>query len=426
MDPINYASMSQAPDITQSIGQGLQIGAGFQALQQKRAEMEKAQLAAQRTAQFRSEVAPALQAGDPAALVQLFGKYPEFGDQIKQASGFLNDADENNKKTTSATVYNGLQSGNVDIAKRALETRVNYLNKIGGDAGEWKAALDSLNSGDPEKVKQVQQQATLMHALYNPTAVKAIGEIRTDERAQQMQPAKLREAIAGAGKAEAEAVTAGVKAKYADSQATMELEKAGWDIKKVQADIASQKENTRIAAMNAAVNREGNQLKRQELQLKLDDAKTARDEKIRNRVAEAETEIAGVRDMRDLINDILSDPDSLKAVTGASAWKGVIPGTENRTMAGKIDQLVNITAALNLDKLKGPMSDKDILFVKKISANLDRYQDEDLFEKDMRRLLNIADRSEAKLLDKYGAPARKQVTPAASTSSAPRSIVVDY
>lgn len=207
MNPIDYAGMTPAPDFAQSIGQGLQIGAGFQQLQQRRAELEKAQLAAQRTAQFRNEVGPALQAGDPAALVQLFGKYPDFGDQIKQASGFLNDADENNKKTTSATVYNGLQSGNVDIAKQALQSRVNYLTKIGADANEWKGALDALNSGDPEKIKQVQQQATLMHALYNPKAIESVNAINTDRRAEELQAGKVREGLAAADEKGVDAAT---------------------------------------------------------------------------------------------------------------------------------------------------------------------------------------------------------------------------
>lgn len=205
MDPINYSAMTPAPDFAQSAAQGMQLAQGFQQLQAKRAELEKAQLVAQRTAQFRSEVGPALQAGDPAALVKLFGKYPDFGDQIKQASGFLNDADENNKKTTSATVYNGLQSGNVDIAKKALESRVNYLTKIGADANEWKGALDSLNSGDPDKIKQVQQQATLLHALYNPKAIESVNAMNTDRRAEQLQPGKVREGLATADEKEADA-----------------------------------------------------------------------------------------------------------------------------------------------------------------------------------------------------------------------------
>lgn len=204
MDPINYASMTPAPDFAQSIGQGLQIGAGFQQLQQRRAELEKAQALAQRTAAFRSEL-PTLKPGDVYATKMLFDKYPEFGEQIKTASGYINDADENNKKTTSATVYNGLQSGNVDIAKQALQSRVNYLTKIGADANEWKGALDALNSGDPEKIKQVQQQATFLHAAYNPKVIESMNAMNTDRRAEQLQPGKVREGLATADEKEADA-----------------------------------------------------------------------------------------------------------------------------------------------------------------------------------------------------------------------------
>lgn len=237
MEPINYLPAQQNSPL-QSLASGLQVGAGFQQLQQQQLEMEKAQAAAQRTAQFRSEVGPALQAGDPAALVQLFGKYPDFGDQIKQASGFLNDADENNKKTTSATVYNGLQSGNVDIAKKALESRVNYLTKIGADANEWKGALDALNSGDPDKIKQVQQQATFLHALYNPTAIKTMNDVNTDRRAEQLQPAKVREGVASADKAASDATTAATTAKFAPQVAQLGIEKAGKEIQDIGSRIS--------------------------------------------------------------------------------------------------------------------------------------------------------------------------------------------
>lgn len=207
MGPINYGALSQTPDFGKSLQEGLDFTKGLEQLRLHRAELEKAQLAAQRTAQFRAEAGTALQAGDPAALVQLFGKYPDFGDQIKQASGFLNDADENNKKTTSATVYNGLQSGNVEIAKKALESRVNYLTKIGADANEWKGALDALNSGDPDKIKQVQQQATLMHALYNPKAIESVNAINTDRRAEELQVGKVREGLAAADEKGVDAAT---------------------------------------------------------------------------------------------------------------------------------------------------------------------------------------------------------------------------
>lgn len=433
MDPINYAGMTPAPDFAQSIGQGLQIGAGFQQLQQRRAELEKAQLAAQRTAQFRNEVGPALQAGDPAALVQLFGKYPDFGDQIKQASGFLNDADENNKKTTSATVYNGLQSGNVDIAKQALQSRVNYLTKIGGNADEWKGALDALNSGDPDKIGQVKQQATLMHALYNPTAVKAIGEIRKDEREQELQPTVLRTAIAGAGKAEADAATAAVTAKYADSKALQDLEKTGWDIKKIKEDIGIAKESNRIAAMTAAANRENNAIKRKELLLKLDDAAVARDEKIRGKVADVEAGASNIDNMLNTIVRIQKNP-RLNSVIGAI--EGRMPAITNDESADAIALIETLGSQAFLSQIPnikgmGALSNAEGEKLQAAFQNLSRKQSEKQFKETLAEATRLLNKGRSTLEKRYGVPLGSPDTPAAvpppaAPASPVKNITVDY
>ena len=436
MDPINYLAAQPQQSISQSVGQGLQIGQGFQQLQERRAELEKAQLAAQRTAQFRKEVGPALQAGDPAALVQLFGKYPDFGDQIKQASGFLNDADENNKKTTSATVYNGLQSGNVEIAKKALESRVNYLTKIGGNADEWKGALDALNSGDPDKIGQVKQQATLMHALYNPTAVKAIGEIRKDEREQALQPSALRTAVAGAGKAESEAATAAVTAKHADSKALAELDKAGWDIKKIKADIDISRESNRIAAMNAAANREGNGLKRQELQMKIDDAKTARDEKIRGKVADVEAGAGNIDNMLNTIVRIQKNP-RLNSVIGAI--EGRIPAITNDESADAIALIETLGSQAFLSQIPnikgmGALSNAEGEKLQAAFQNLSRKQSEKQFKETLAEATRLLNKGRSTLEKRYGVPLGSPDTPAAvprpgapaAPASPVKNITVDY
>lgn len=406
MNPIDYAGMSPAPDFAQSIGQGLQIGAGFQQLQQRRLELEKAQKLAQRTAAFRTEVGPALQAGDPAALVQLFGKYPDFGDQIKQASGFLNDADENNKKTTSATVYNGLQSGNVDIAKKALESRVNYLTKIGGNADEWKGALDALNSGDPDKIGQVKQQATLMHALYNPTAVKAIGEIRKDEREQALQPAVLRTAIAGAGKAEADAATAAVTAKYADSKALQDLEKTGWDIKKIKEDIGIAKESNRIAAMTAAANREANDIKRKELLLKLDDAQIVRDQKVRDRVAEATSGISSIDNILNTIDTVKNHPGLSKAV-GFNAAFPTTPGSDAANFEALIETLGSQSFLSQISAFKGmgALSDAEGKKLQSALSNFSIKQSPQQLKKNLGEVERLMTNARENVIKKTGAPA---------------------
>lgn len=406
MDPINYSGMTPAPDFARSAAEGMQLAQGFQQLQAKRAEIEKAQLVAQRTTQFRNEVCPALQAGDPAALVKLFGKYPDFGEQIKQASGFLNDADENNKKTTSATVYNGLQSGNVDIAKKALESRVNYLTKIGADANEWKGALDSLNSGDPDKIKQVQQQATLLHALYNPTAIKTMNEVNTDRRAEQLQPAKVREGVATADKAVADASTAAVTAKYADSKAAQDLEKTGWDIKKIGADIGIAKESNRIAAMNAAISRESNEIKKQDLQLKRDDAQIVRDQKLRDKVAEATSGISSIDNILNTIDTVKNHPGLDKATGFKSAFP-TTPGSDAANFEALVEALGSQSFLSQIASFKGmgALSDAEGKKLQSALSNFSIKQSPGQLKKNLAEVERLMTNARENVIAKTGAPA---------------------
>lgn len=406
MEPINYVALSPTPDYSKSLADGLEFAKGFQLLQARRAELEKAQLTAQRTAQFRTEVGPALQAGDPSALVQLFGKYPDFGDQIKQASGFLNDADENNKKTTSATVYNGLQSGNVDIAKKALESRVNYLTKIGADANEWKGALDSLNSGAPDKIKQVQQQATLLHALYNPAAIKTMNEVNTDRRAEQLQPAKVREGVATADKAVADASTAAVTAKYADSKAAQDLEKTGWDIKKIGADIDIARESNRIAAMNAAISRENNGLKKQELELKRDDAQMVRDQKLRDKAAEATSGISSIDNILNTIDAVKNHPGLEKAVGIKSAFP-TTPGSDAANFEALVETLGSQSFLSQISAFKGmgALSDAEGKKLQSALSNFSIKQSPQQLRKNLGEVERLMTNARENVIKKTGAPA---------------------
>ena len=210
MEPYNYAAQlaPQGTTFADAMAKGVVQGQDRQfndiKLQEAQRDLTQKAVEAKHLNEFYREMGPAMASGDPAAAVGLFKKYPQYVEKIKAGGGFLSDADENNKKTTSATVYNGLQSGNVDIAKQALQSRVDYLAKTGADPGPWKGVLDALNSGDPEKIAQVKQQSTFMHALYNPKAIETVNAMNTDRRAEQLQPGKVREGEASADKVQAE------------------------------------------------------------------------------------------------------------------------------------------------------------------------------------------------------------------------------
>lgn len=422
MDPINY--VTPAPDFLTSISDGYKLGMGIQQLRAQRAEMEQKQAAAQaqqeRQQAFRKEIGPAILAGDPGATATLFAKYPEFGDELKKATGFLSDADENNIKTTTATVFNGLESGDLNIAKQALQSRVDYRNKIGAPADVWKSALDNLNSGDPTKIAQVKQQATLMHALYNPTAVKAINDIHTDQRAQEVQPAKVREAGASADKAVADASTAATTAKYAESKALTDLEKSGWDIKAIQADIGFKRESNRIAAMNAAANRENNSLKRQELQIKVNEARSALDTRVRENAAAAESGAASIDNMTNTINRVLDSPGLDKVVGSVQGRLGSYLSDEGADSIALIDTLGSQAFLSQIAAVKGmgSLSNAEGEKLQAAFQNFSRTQSEGQFKANLKEGLRLLTKARKNTEQKFGVPLSAPDAPAAARNQA--------
>lgn len=423
--PIDYTSaFANVPSPQESFMQGVRDSATMQQLQAQRQQqaiaLQQAEAARQQQLQMQSDLGALSQNPTSAGIAKFTTRYPHLSEPMKRAFDMLEPAEKQAQLKNWNEVSAAFETNHPEIAIKLMREQATALrnSKNEREAGAAEA-MANLAETDPVFAKIL--TGKMVATIAGPEKyAEAMAKIGGEQRAQDLAPAALRKAMAEAAAAESEEKVKAVDAKYADSKAMQDIEKKGWDIKKIKADIDISRESNRIAAMNAAANREGNTLKREELRMKIDDAKLARDDKIRSKVAEAETEISGVTDMKDLIGTILADPSSLKAVTGASAWKGAIPGTENRSMAGKVEQLVNMTAAINLDKLKGPMSDKDILFVKRISANLDRYQDEDVFEGDLKKLQAIAERTENKLREKYGVPAPAKPTPKPASDEAAR------
>lgn len=291
-------------------------------------------------------------------------------------------------------------------------------------------AAAERNTGNEEKAQAYETWAKIAEA-HPDTAYKTIGvlvskipggdkiiesvtKLNQDRRAEDRAPYELSESQSKAQKA-------AVDAKFADSNAAMDLQKKGWDITKIQEDIKIAKQNANIAALNAQTSREGNNLRRQELQLKVDEMKEKRDEAVRTKAAEAAGTISSFDNSISLVNDILKDEDTLRAAVGSSAWRGSLPGTKAKTMAGKIEQLQNAVASANLDKLKGAMSDKDIAFLRNIESNLDRYQNEDLFIAELSRVRRNLGEARKRVAGKFGVP---DTTPASDSQN--RNIRVDW
>lgn len=277
LGPIDYSSMQPpANDFLKNIQGGLQFGAGIQKMQAERDAQEKATKLAE---QYQVDLDAALADPNPRAFSTLSAKYPQMREALKQAWEMESEGERNAQGKVMSQAYSAMLSGRPEIAKSVLQQRIDAMRNSGVDTSDYEHYVGLMDS-DPKRVL-----GTLGFALshiYDPKTFSGFENLGGEQRAAEQAPYDLQ-------KKQGDATTAAAKAKYADSEAVLDLQKKGWDITKIQEDIKIAKENSRIAAMNAAISREGNDLKRQELRLKIDDAVRERDEKIRTKVADVES-----------------------------------------------------------------------------------------------------------------------------------------
>ena len=403
--PINYMAAMPQIDLSQSFaGLGNALGQYGEYQKQQKAE----QAAAELKAQYANDVQAYFAKPSASGLSMLTAKYPGQREAFKDIGDRMSAEQKAVELPVMAQAFHAITTGKPDAAKLLVDQQIEGMQNSGMDATKLKMIRSQLDS-DPTQV------AGLIGLVGSSIDPDGWGKMMGEKRAQDLQPSLVRKGVAEAGAAE-------VKARFAESEAVLDLEKKGWDIKKLQSDIQIGKQNANIAAMEAARKRAMDPLERQLLEVKIEEARASRDEKVRGKVAEATTAINAVNSTAGVFNDILSDEDTLRAAVGTSAWRGSIPGTKTRSMAGKLEQLQNMMTAENLGLLKGAMSDSDIKFLRNISTNMDRYQDEDSFLSEMKRVGKNLAKAQNQIAKKYGAPIESFDLP---SSEAPSSSEVD-
>lgn len=276
-----------------------------QALQKAQAEQQ----AAQRKAQFQQSVAglftkPTVTHAD---LVLLQQTYPEMLDDVNKAWTQISAPEQERLTNTLSSVYSALNNGNTAVATDIINQEV----------------ARAQNSGDATRIQQAE---TFKKMLDTPQGIETLKTSVGMALAPRLGK-DFATAFKDISAAPAQARKAEIEAKYAESNAILDLKKKGWDIEAVKSSIDVAKENARIAAINSSIAREGNDLKRQELRLKVDEAISARDQKIRDKVAEAES-------ARSTMDNMLSNADRILSMAVGKDGK---PTSTLRAAAGTVD-----------------------------------------------------------------------------------------
>lgn len=338
VQPIDYTSAT--PDLTRQfagLSQALD-GYGIYAQQQRAAEQ-----AAKLKQQYDADIKEHFKNPTGAGAAQLVARYPAQREAILEGWKVLSAEQQQNELRAGNEVFAALQNGRPDIAQKRLESRIVAAQNSGEDISEETRILDMIKT-DP---KQASGYLGFILANLDDKFAENFGKLGSEGRAADQAPAALREKVAGANKAEADASTAATTAKFAESKAVMDLKMSDEQIKKWSSDTDIARQNSRIAAMNAAISRESNDLKRQELGMKVQEAIAARDDKLRGKVAEAQSGYASM-------DNFLNTADRFLSAASIKGKSGKLEASDTlRAAAGPLDS--------RMPTLQGDVSDLEAL-----------------------------------------------------------------
>lgn len=434
MNPIDYSgAFADLPSPQASFMQGVKDGADMQALQQKQ---QAAEAARAQQMQMQADLQALSQNPTTQAIGAMSLKYPALSENFKRSFDMLEPAQKQAKLDHATQVYAALHSQKPDIARRLLTEQATAARNSGNEA-DAKAAetMAGLIEANPEFAKT--SAGLLISAAVGADKFAAtFGALGAEERAAELQPDAVKKGAADARGAAADATTKEAGAKYAEKGVLLDLEKKGWDIKKIKADIDIAREDNRIKAMNAAAAREGNDLKRQELQLKIQDTISERDSKVREKIAKAESGIAAMDNMINTVERVLKNPglnDVLGSMEGAAYYPNIAAGSitamnpwtsssDDRADAIALIETLGSQAFLSQVPTvqgMGSLSNAEGEKLQSALQNLSRRQSEKQFKASMSEVKRLVGKARENVSKRYGAPLAAPDTPAVANTRPP-------
>lgn len=417
--PIDY-SLGQVADPSQSFMTGLQQGAGISQFMQQQRQQQAAQ-----EQQAALQRAYAETAANPNAdnITRLMLLDPKSSEGIKRAWEVKNTQQQQTHASELLRFGAAIKSGRPEIAAAQLEERAAAVERQAGAPTPESQALRTQANVMREHPEFAlgQIQAMLAASPAGKDAAEALAKFGAEQRAQEQAPAALRKLEGEADEAKSKATTAAVTAKYAEPAALRELELKGWNIENIKSEIGYRKEANRIAAMNAAANREGNDLKRQELRLKIQETQSKLDESVREKVSAAESAATAIDNSLNTIERIKKNK-SLPDVLGSI--EGRLPSVFSDEGADAIAMIETLGSQAFLAQIpsmkgQGALSNAEGEKLQSALTNLSRTQSEAQFRANLDEAARLMKKGRDNLVKRYGVPLGKPDTPAAPGARPP-------
>ena len=379
MEPINY--LAQVADPFAQATQGLKFGAGMAELQQKQALMaqqqQQQQLALQEQAKFFTNPNPTMR--DAARYASSLS--PE---QSKAFLPFMEGISKEQQQNTlkqTGQLLSALQL-NPEIGISKLKENAIASRNSGDEADATLFERLAEAAADPKQGKAVVFQSLVARTAGIPGAKEMFETfakgVDTVEK-QALSPSVLKEAVAKADKAVADAIVAKetatnapamakadadlksaqaakalVDAEFARANAVLDVQKKGVDIRKTNEDIIINRENARIAALNAAISKEKNTIELKKLQQTIDDAKEKRDAADREQRATLANQSADIDNFINTAERIKQTPKNIiNAATGPIASRLPTTNQDVADFEALVETLGSQAFLAQIPKIKG-------------------------------------------------------------------------
>lgn len=422
--PINYGI--DAPDPSQSFLQAFKAGTAItetrMAQEKAQREAEQQQLISQAFQRLRQ---PGATAKDYADLAMML---PETqAKAVRESFAMMSGERQQNALTQAGQVFSAFKSGKPEIAVSLIEQQIEAKRNSGDEQGA--KFLETWRDVAKENPKAAEDYFgfTISQIPGGDKVIGGVVQLAEERRKAEKAPFELTEA-------QAKAQSAAVAAKFAESNAVLDIQKKGWDITKIQEDIKIAKQNAGIAALNAQIAREGNDLKKRELQLKVQEMEQKRDEAVRGKVAEASTAAAQADNLLNTVEKALNmsvtGRDKAGKPTGFTGTITSATGPISSRMPTLSQDVADFEETINtlgsqitmsrIGEMKGALSDKDLATLQSSLQSLSLRQSPQQLVNNLLEVQRLTQKARKNTMDKFGAPATLSVpdTPAAQPSPA--------
>ncbi len=422
VQPINYSL--DLPDPTQNILNTLQVGEQVLSGRQQReltqqaadAQIQQQQAARGQQEAMRADFAALGPQTTTADISNMLVKYPDLAPKLTAVYDTLEKEEQKGKINEGLQIYSALDNGEPALALEIIQERKEAYEQANmkRDA-DGMAVLEKMVRIDPNGAKT--STGMFLSAAMGPDQFsKSFSTIEAGEREKELQPARVT-------KAEAQAEQAATAADFYESQQIADLSKKGWEVEKIKNEIGVKRENARIAAMKKDAEKETNALKRDQLNLKIEDAKRKRDIEIRKNIADASSARASADNLLNTIDKVLQTPQNvLDNVLGpiSSTWVPTVrqSSSDLEDLIGTLSSQVFMSQVPNMSGM-GQLSDAEGKKIESSLQSLSLRQSPERLLENLREIQRLVLKARSNLSTRFGVPENLPDRPAMERGQLP-------